>query len=84
MLELVLQDDRHLVGIIHAQIVGHRNAEGCRLKLDIEMMIARRRAEFRGHREHVENDAAQGALRQIFIIQLNVAQCRPASLRDFS
>ena len=61
--ELVLQDDRHLVGILLAQAIRHAHAGARGIERDVEMMVARQ-ALLGGVGQHLAHDAAQGLLGQ--------------------
>ena len=68
--ELVLQDDGHLLGILHAQPVRHAHALGVGVERNVEMMIARQVLLLGDVGEHVAHHAAQRLLGQEIVAEM--------------
>ena len=74
ILELVLQDDRHPVGIGLAKVIGDLDARVAGHELDIEMVLARGRAEVARDLEHDADHAPQRGVHEVRIVEFNAAQ----------
>ena len=68
--ELVLQDDGHLLGILHAQPLGHAHALGGGVERDIEMVVARQAFFLDGLDENAAHHAAQRLLGQEIVAEM--------------
>ncbi len=68
--ELVLQDDGHLLGILHAQPLRHPHALGVGVERDIEMVVAGQAFLLGRVREHGADHAAQRLLGQKIVAEM--------------
>ena len=65
---LVLQNDRHLFGILRAQILRQFHAGIAAAEADVEMMRARE-ARFRDLSQHASHDAAQRIVDESVVVK---------------
>jgi hypothetical protein len=67
---LVLQNDGHLLGILHAQPFRHAHALGLGVERDVEMVVARQAFLLDGLAEHAAHHAAQRLLGQEIVAEM--------------
>ena len=65
--ELVLDDDRHLVGKAFEQMLGDRNARHPRLERNVEMMLAGKAARLLDFAQHTADNGAQRILHDLVV-----------------
>jgi hypothetical protein len=77
--ELVLEHDRHLIGITRAQMFRDDYPLTVRAERDVEMMLARQAARTRRFLKRGADDATQRVLHQLFVPDHVVGHVAPPS-----